>query len=90
MLKIMQDDLKFMQDNREQEIGHHGFQDTEVAKMARAVDYVTQNLNNDKTNEMKQFYNFFTSYDIRRNKNFVETFPQFSHFYEECREVANG
>ena len=90
MLKIMQDDLKFMQSNREQEIGHHGFQDTEISKMARAVDYVTQNLNNDKTNEMIQFYNFYTSYDVRRNKDFNKVFPEFTRFYQKCKRVANG
>ena len=73
-----------MQDHKEQAIGHHGFQDTEISKMARAVDYVTQNISKDKTTEMMQFYNFFNAYDLRRNKNFVKTYKslvknQFHH-----------
>ncbi len=90
MLAIMESDLKFMQDHKEQAIGHHGFQDTEISKMARAVDYVTQNISKDKTTEMMQFYNFFNAYDSRRNKNFVKTFPEFANFYSRCKEVANA
>ena len=86
----MESDLKFMQDHKEQAIGHHGFQDTEISKMARAVDYVTQNISKDKTTEMMQFYNFFNAYDLRRNKNFVKTFPEFANFYSRCKEVANA
>ena len=90
MLATMQDDLAFMKRNKEQLIGHHGFQDTEISKMQRAVDFAKSNIDKDKTKEMKQFYKFQSAYDIRRNKNLVNTFPEFAEFYNRCKELSNG
>ena len=39
---------------------------------------------------MKQFYKFQSAYDIRRNKNLVNTFPEFAEFYNRCKELSNG
>tara|TARA_B110000503_G_scaffold99799_1_gene149284 strand:+ start:18491 stop:19894 length:1404 start_codon:yes stop_codon:yes gene_type:complete len=90
MIKIMQDDLAFMQHNKEQLIGHHGFQDTEISKMLRAIEFAKSHLDKDKTKEMKQFYKFQSAYDTRRNKNFVQTFPELEQFYNQCKELLNG
>jgi hypothetical protein len=88
-LRIMQEDLAFMQANKEQLVGHHGFQDTEVDKMKRAVDFVQSNLTKDKSREMKQFYKYFEQYDLRRDKNFLETFPELVEFYYKCKGLFN-
>jgi len=37
-----------------------------------------------------EFYNFYTSYDVRRNKDFNKVFPEFTRFYQKCKRVANG
>lgn len=88
-LDIMKNDLFFMEQRKEQLVGHHGFQDTEIEKMKRAVDFVQSNLEKDKTREMRQFYKFFTAYDVRRDKNFSKTFPEYKDFYDKCKEITD-
>ena len=89
-LRIMEEDLTFMLSNKEQLVGHHGFQDTEIEKMRRAIDFVKSNLDRDKSREMKQFYKFFSAYDFRRQKDFLSTFPTFTKFYYRCKDLADG
>jgi len=89
-LRIMEEDLTFMLSNKEQLVGHHGFQDTEIEKMRRAIDFVKSNLDRDKSREMKQFYKFFSAYDFRRQKDFLSTFPTLTKFYYQCKELADG
>ena len=33
----------------------------------------------------RNFIQFINAYDIRRNKNFAETFPEYIEFYNNCR-----
>lgn len=35
------------------------------------------------------FYDYFSAYDKRHNKNFIETFPEYKRFFEYCRGVSN-
>jgi hypothetical protein len=33
----------------------------------------------------RDFVNWFTEYDLRRNVNFAETFPEMMDFYKQCQ-----
>ncbi len=33
------------------------------------------------------FYKFFREYDIKRGRNFLETFPEYASFWKECRKL---
>jgi len=80
LLKIIENDLEFMKQNSKD---YKGFQDTEIEKFARAYDYA-KNYSADKKLDRTRFYNFFNEYDLRRNKNFLQTFPELKEFYYDC------
>ena len=43
-----------------------------------------------KINEgRKDFYNWFTEYDRRRDTNFKETFPELLRFYNDCKNITD-
>ena len=60
----------------------------EGAQIQRLIDYIevvnrghnTTELNNDL--QYHDFKSFYTQYDIRRNKNFQETFPELADWYD--------
>ena len=83
-IRIMEEDLSFMKNNKEQLIGHHGFQDTEIEKMQSTINFAKQDCNNELK---KQFVKFYNHYDIRRNKNFDKTFPSLSLLHKEFKEI---
>jgi hypothetical protein len=35
----------------------------------------------------RDFYNWFTEYDLRRNTNFAKTFPELLRFYNDCKNT---
>ena len=37
----------------------------------------------------RDFYNWFTEYDVRRNTNFVSTFPELESFFNLCKQSSN-
>jgi len=67
--------------------GHCGFYDFEREKLRRLLDWVDAPL--DDVNWLikmrKDFVLFIDEYDKRRNKNFVETFPEMEDFYKMCK-----
>lgn len=64
------------------------FSISEKAQFERLIDYIevverghnTTEL--DKELQFHDFKSFYTQYDVRRNKNFVETFPDLKEWYE--------
>ncbi len=34
------------------------------------------------------FFNFFNEYDNRRDKDFLETFPELADFWDNCRRAS--
>jgi aspartate oxidase len=60
----------------------------EGAQIERLIDYievVSRGHNSteiDKSLQYHDFKSFFNQYDIRRNKNFNETFPELSEWYD--------
>jgi len=83
-IRTMEEDVTFMKINKEQLVGHHGFQDTEIEKMQRVIDFAKQDCNPELK---KQFVKFYNHYDVRRNKNLKKTFPSLSSLIKEFGEI---
>jgi hypothetical protein len=64
------------------------FNDLEYEKFLRVVKYMESSIYTpEKLKEGKRdFFNWFTEYDRRRNTNFAETFPELVKFYSQCGE----
>ena len=78
----------YMLENTEGLFNHHkGFKDFEVSKVQRLIDWIKQESNFDKNKAMKNFYMFFTEQDRRRNTNFVNTFPELTDFWNNCKDT---
>lgn len=80
--------LTFIDDNRN-ENDPTKFSDLEFERFRRVRDYFeTVNYPEEKILEgRKDFYNWFTEYDKRRNVNFIETFPDMLDFWNLCKEL---
>ena len=66
----------------------NGFKDYEIAKLQRVVDWKRDNQKNDTTVQA-DFYRFFNEHDARRKTNFLETFPEMSDWYNNCKYWAD-
>jgi hypothetical protein len=67
--------------------GANFFQDWERDGMLRMVAYIREietghNHTSSLNSRERDFKSFYTQYDIRRNKNFVETFPMLRDWFE--------
>jgi len=62
------------------------FSEIEYEKFKRVVKYMeTTNYSLDKLNMgRKDFFNWFTEYDRRRNTDFIKTFPYLENFFLSC------
>lgn len=89
-LQYFDNTLKFIDDNRD-ESDPTKFSDLEYERFRRVRDYFASvNYDQHKVNEgRKDFYNWFTEYDYRRNTNFLETFPDMMKFWKLCEMEAN-
>jgi hypothetical protein len=71
---------------------HDGFEDYEIEKLKRIViEAMHFTKNNSEESEMfvehrAKFYDFVNEIDKRHNRNFLETFPEMTEFYEKCKE----
>jgi len=75
--------LKFMMENR--------FSSMEIEKFKRVAQYMAST-NYDEAKLIqarKDFYIWITESDRRKNKNFLETFPEMTDFYLECKQLCN-
>ena len=81
--------LKFIEDNMD-ENDRTKFTNLEYERFRRVRDYfATVNYDWERVAEgRKDFYNWFTEYDRRRNTNFLETFPDMESFYNSCKVEA--
>jgi len=92
MLNILpQDFLEEHMDNNLQFIIDHKefFADVELEKMRRVRDYAFQNpISQDKILQgRRDFYKFFSENDRRLDTNLLETFPEYTEFYNSCKEL---
>jgi organic radical activating enzyme len=83
--------------------GENGFIEWEKDSMTRLVTYLREveeghRHTSSKESRERDFKSFYTQYDIRRNKNFVETFPILKEWFdsipmtnlEQLKEVVDG
>jgi hypothetical protein len=87
-MPYMYSHLKFIEDNVDDDNAAGKFTSLEYEKFRRVVDYMeTTVYSDDKLREgRKDFYNWFTEYDRRRNTDFVATFPAMVDFYNKCKD----
>ena len=66
----------------------HGFKDYEVQRLQRVVDQMNPRVNKFDNSVKADFYKFFSEHDRRRGTNFLQTFPEMSEWYDECKYWA--
>ena len=84
-MPYMKKHLQFMHDYQD-DTDRTKFSSLEVQKFRRVVDYM-ENTVYDKEKLLKgrkNFYNFFTQYDSRRDVKLTEVFPELENFYMSC------
>ena len=89
-MKYMDESLAFMEENMDDnDLGK--FSKIEYEKFRRVVDYMRNTqYSEDRIEEgRRDFYNWFTALDSRRDTNFLETFPEMKSFFNKCKKL-NG
>jgi hypothetical protein len=78
--------LKFIEDNQD-ESDITKFSDLEYERFRRVRDYFANTeYSEEKIIEgRKDFYTWFKEYDVRRDVNFLETFPEMKSFWNLCK-----
>jgi organic radical activating enzyme len=66
----------------------YGFSEIEITKIKRIYDWMIseQDENTLKRNRFN-FYKFVNEHDKRRGVNFLETFPEYTKFYDSCKNI---
>jgi organic radical activating enzyme len=82
-LPYMDDTLKFIDDNKD------NFQPQEYEKFKRVTQYMRTNPVDPKKIKQGQrdFYSFFKENDKRVGLNLLEVFPEYTEFYNYCKQV---
>jgi hypothetical protein len=85
-IKYQEDTLKFIQDNQE------WFKDVEYEKFKRVTDYMKENpVTEEKIQQgRRDFYSFFSENDRRLRTNLLKTFPEYTEFYNQCKEIYDN
>lgn len=69
--------------------GQVGYDDFHVLKTHRIYEWMKKGLpEKEKRANQADFYKFFKEHDRRRNKNFLETFPEMENFWTLCKQAA--
>ena len=94
MINILTDDFIVHQDRQLQFIvdNKKWFTDVEYQKMLRVTDYMkSKTMPEDKILAgRRDFYSFFTENDKRLGTNLLKTFPEYTEFYNLCKEVYDN
>jgi len=87
-MPYMREHLSFIKDNLDDN-DRTKFTTLEYEKFKRVVDYMESTFYEDKklSEARKNFYNWFTEYDSRRNSDMIATFPELKDFMELCKNV---
>ena len=82
-LTYMDDTLQFIDDNMDK------FNPQEYEKFKRVTNYMKANPVDPKKiiQGQRDFYSFFTENDKRIGLNLLEVFPEYTDFYNQCKEV---
>jgi len=74
----------FMLENLETESDpFHGFKDYEVQRLERDIAWMRSTVNV-STQDLGDFYRFFTEHDRRRGTDFEKTFPEMITWWKQC------
>lgn len=88
LIKIVEDCVEFMEENEQTEDYVNtleGFKPHEILKLKRNLDIMKETLPcNVLSKNRRQFCQFITQYDQRRNLDFFKTFPELKEFWNEC------
>ena len=89
----MQQHIDFMQQNLMPEGSFVGFKDYEIQRMQRALDWMREPQDPEEISQSRgDFYKFFNEYDRRSvgldREYFLETFPEMTTFWNECKRHA--
>lgn len=76
------DSINFMEKHKNIE-NFVGFYDFEISKLRRNLKLMREKPTFLEI-KRKNFYKFFLQYDNKRNKNFLNTFPELGKFYTDC------
>lgn len=84
-MPYMESHLAFIKSNLDDK-DRTKFSELEYEKFRRVVNYMKTTLYNEqRINEgRKDFYNWFKEYDLRRNTDFLKTFPEMENFFKLC------
>ncbi len=87
-MPFMIEALKFMEENTDNESSDK-FSSIEYEKFKRVVDYMSETVYTEEKllEGRKDFYNWFTELDKRRNTNLVSVFPEMESFYNLCKSL---
>ena len=88
-VKYMQDHLQFIEENLDDK-RKDAFTTMEYERFRRVVDYMSST-EYDPAKLMqgrKDFWNFFTEQDRRRDRDFYNTFPEMQDFFNLCQELV--
>ena len=66
-----------------------GFKDYEIQRMDRDITWMKSS-NSDYVKQRADFYRFFTEHDRRHGLSFLNTFPEMSAFWDECKYYADA
>jgi hypothetical protein len=84
----LEDAIAFMKENSNID-NFAGFYDFEIAKLERNLAIMKEQSVSESQLliNKKNFVTFFDQYDFRKGTNFVDVFPEFKLFYQECKEL---
>ncbi len=82
--------LSFMRDNSTDNIGIKGFDSYEINKLDRMIQWFKKDDLYDLSlrENRKSLGVFLDEYDRRKGLNFLETFPEFTEFYNDCKAIV--
>lgn len=64
----------------------YGFSEVEITKIKRIFDWMESDQKSEEAEKNRyDFVKFVDEHDRRRNTNFLETFPEFEHFYQKYK-----
>jgi organic radical activating enzyme len=97
LIEHMEDCLKFMEDNIEKSDYHttyHGFKEYEIEKHKRNIAWMKQGkdhlTSDDIAGRRLSFLAYFNEADRRRGTNFIETFPEMTNWWNDCKRDTDN
>jgi hypothetical protein len=93
MINILTDDfMPYMDDTLEFIKSSEWLSDLEYEKFKHVTDFMkAKTISEEKIRAgRRDFYSFFTENDKRLSTNLLETFPEYTDFYNLCKDIYNN